>query len=173
MTCHFDLPFKQKKPAKQRKPKADQSWKVRYQAAHEKWFAVKFPNAYKDGHYVEPKYPDVASTNGLQSAVVNYLTWCGHYANRINTQGQAYAEDVKTASGTIKKLSWRKGATRAGTPDVDSIIGGKPVKFEIKYGKDRIRDKQEEEGAKIKAAGGYYFIIKTIEGFYNQYDQIA
>lgn len=175
----MQLPFtirKERKP----KPKSDPAWKKRYQQAHEAWFKVQYPNAYKDGHYTGPKFPDVNSTNGLTTAVVQYITWNGHYANRINTQGQAVGEEVQFAGGKVKKLSWRKGATRPGTADIASKFNlpakspyAIPVDIEIKWNKDTVKEAQVKEKARIESVKGVYVVVKSIEMFYEWFDEFV
>ncbi len=116
------------------------------------------------------------SANGLTKCIVDFLTFKGHYSNRINTQGQARVSDIPRFDifqGKMvsigKNVSYTKSTTKKGTPDIDAIIQGKPVKIEVKVGKDYMKKEQKAERAKIEKAGGYYFIAKDMQTFYNWY----
>lgn len=169
------MPQESKKP-RRKKPgllNIDSSWKSRYQEAHEQNFKTEYPNAYKDGHYFPPKFPDVATANGLQKMVVDHLTWTGQYGNRINVMGRKIGGLTKTASGAVFDDSkWIKASTKKGTADVDTIMFGLPVKLEIKIGRDTIKPDQLKEKARIERAGGVYAIIKIPQDYFTIYDQI-
>lgn len=115
------------------------------------------------------------TTNGLTKAIIDWLTYSGHYSNRINTQGQARIKKIprySLVSGRIEytdKVEYTKSMTAKGTPDLDCIINGQPVKIEVKAGKDRIRDEQTIQGNRIIAAGGVYFIAKNMQQFVDWY----
>jgi hypothetical protein len=115
------------------------------------------------------------TTNGLTKAIIDWLTYSGHYANRINTQGQARVKKIprySLISGKIEytdKVEYTKSMTAKGTPDIDAIINGLPVKIEVKAGKDRIRDEQVRQGNRITAAGGIYFVARNMDQFVNWY----
>lgn len=150
-----------------------QDWKQRFVEAYKRYQDQKFPMLVKDQGYVMPKYPDVRKANGLTNAIIKFLTWQGHYANRINTMGRPRVEKVQMFGGrTFEKLTWQKGTTKRGTGDIDSIIQGKPVKWEVKINSDRQSDHQKLEQDRITSAGGYYFIVKTIDHFFMYYDEL-
>src|SRR4051812_29725980 len=70
-------------------------------------------------------YTDL-TTNGLTAAVCAWLTYSGHYCNRINTQGQVRIEKIQCAgSRLIENVRFTKGTTNRGTADIDAIINGK------------------------------------------------
>lgn len=116
------------------------------------------------------------TANGLTKMIVAFLDYSGHYANRINTQGQAIVTEVSRYNvvtdrlDTSKKITgYRKGTTKKGTPDIDAIISGKPAKIEVKIGKYRVSPAQLKQMLKIEQAGGLYYIAKDFTGFYNWY----
>lgn len=119
-------------------------------------------------------YTDTTS-NGLTRAIIDFLNFSGHYANRIGSQGQARVKRIpkfNILSGQVEqheKVQWTKGMTAKGTPDIDSIIFGKPAKIEVKAGKDKIRDEQTEQGQRIEAAGGLYFVARSMPLFLEWY----
>jgi hypothetical protein len=149
------------------------SWKERFEEAYKADFITRYPHGWKDGHYISPKFPDVKKSNGLTRAITSYLHWIGAYGNRINTMGRLVEGSEKTASGmNLKTKKWIPSTTKRGTPDIDAIISGVAVKFEVKIGRDVQSDQQIRQQAAIERAGGKYFIIKTIEDFYSAYDTV-
>jgi hypothetical protein len=155
------LPPKSAKKAKRKSGlRLTEDQKKRYLQAHNDWYKHKYPNAYKDGHYIEPLQVDIGTSNGLQSFIVNYLDWTGCYGNRINTMGRQIGG------------KWIKSSTKKGTGDIMAIIKGMSVTFEVKIGKDKASEHQLKQQSRIKQAGGRYFFIKTVEDFFTQLDLI-
>jgi hypothetical protein len=148
-------------------------WIERYKLAHRANFKLLYPNAWDDGHYTPPIPPKVMTSNGLTKAIVNYLGWAGAYANRINTMGRRVGGIEITSSGLrLKSDKWIKSTTKSGTPDIDCIINGRPVKIEIKIGRDVQSESQKRSQKMIERAGGKYFIVKTIDEFFQIYDSL-
>ena len=149
------------------------TFKDRYQAAHEEWFKIKYPNAYKDGFYLEPKLPKVNESNGLTTFICNYLSWRDHRATRINVSGRLVEGKEKQPSGvTLGVKKWIKSSTRKGSADISATIYGKSVMIEIKVGKDKPREDQLLEQARERKAGGVYEFIKTPDEFFALYDLV-
>lgn len=149
------------------------TYKDRYQIAHEEWFKIKYPNAYKDGFYLEPKLPKINESNGLTTFICNYLSWRDHRATRINVSGRLVEGKEKQPSGvTLGVKKWIKSSTRKGTADISATIKGRSVMIEIKVGKDRPREDQLLEQARERKAGGVYEFIKTPEEFFALYDLV-
>ena len=148
--------------------------KERYQIIHEDWFKNKYPAAYKDGFYLEPKFPKVDSANGLTTFICNYLSWKGHHATRINVSGRLVDGVEKQPSGAkvgVKK--WIPSSTRKGTADISATIKGRSVMIEIKVGRDKPRPDQLSEQIRERNAGGIYEFISTTEQFFELYDFIV
>ena len=148
-----------KKPRTRYKIPAEQA--ARYVAAHEAWFKNEYAHAYKDGHYITPVVPDTSKSNGLTSFIVAYLGWTGNRATRINVQG-------RVVNGTHIP-----SATRKGSADVSSTVGGKSVMWEIKVGRDRPSPAQIKEQARERKAGGEYLFTHSAEEFFEQLDSIS
>jgi hypothetical protein len=149
------------------------TFKDRYQIAHEEWFKIKYPHAYKDGFYLEPKLPKVNESNGLTTFICNYLSWKDHRATRINVSGRLVEGKEKQASGiTLGVKKWIKSSTRKGTADISATIKGRSVMIEIKVGKDKPREDQLLEQARERKAGGVYEFIKTPDEFFALYDLV-
>lgn len=137
------------------------NWKERYQQAHEHWFKHNTPTAYNDGHYCQPKYPDVRKANGLTLAISNFVNWNGYRATRISTTGRQVGG------------KWIYGNTRKGTADLSLTIKGRAIMIEIKVGADRASEYQLAEQAKERAAGGIYEFVSTMEQFLDLYDKFV
>lgn len=115
------------------------------------------------------------TTNGLTRCIIDFLNFSGHWAVRVNVQGQARIKKIPRYSifsqkvEYSEKVQYTKSMTAKGTPDIDSIIFGKAAKIEVKVGKDKIRNEQVEQGARIEAAGGLYFVATDMPLFLEWY----
>lgn len=121
-------------------------WKAELKRLKLEYIKKVSPGFYKasGGDTMKIKPWSDKTTNGLTKAIIDWLTYSGHYCNRINTQGQA----------RVKKIPRY------------SIFSGK---IEVKAGKDRIRDEQTAQGNRITAAGGIYFVARDMDQFVNWY----
>ena len=63
-----------------------------------------------------------------------------------------------------------KSAMTKGTADISATIKGLSVKIEVKIGKDRQSPEQKKYEQDIINAGGYYFIAKDFNLFYEWYN---
>jgi hypothetical protein len=121
-----------------------------------------------------PAYSDETS-NGLTKAILDFLNFSGHWAVRVNTQGQARVRRIpkfNILSGRVEqheKVQWTKGTTKRGTPDITAIVDGQGVQLEIKVGRDQIRDEQTEQGHRITEAGGHFFVAQNMPLFLEWY----
>jgi hypothetical protein len=143
--------------------------------------ALKRAHAAKYPQVPEKYFPQFkVSENGaneLTKAVISFLKAEGHQAERISTTGR-YVEDKKQYTDvlgntrTIGSGRWIKGSGTVGSADISSTIQGVAVKWEVKYGKDRQSDEQKAYQANVEQAGGYYIIVRDLDGFLTQYDNI-
>jgi len=146
--------------------------KERYNAAHKYNFERTYPQAWKDGHYAPPPYPKVNTANGLTKYICNFLMWHEHRATRINSTGRLIDGLEKQPSGAILTTKkWIPGSTRKGTADISATIRGRSVMIEIKIGKDFQKPKQKDYQAQVEKAGGQYWIVKSFDDFFNQYQK--
>ncbi|MBL7738692.1 MAG: hypothetical protein JNK14_05695 [Chitinophagaceae bacterium] len=146
---------------------------ARYNEAHRLWFMQQYPQTFKDGHYCPPKMPNVTKSNGLTTFIINYITWIGCRATRINTMGRLIETPVRQASGiSLMTKKYMKSSTRKGSADISSTIRGRSVMFEIKTGKDRPSEYQLAEQARERRAGGVYEFIRTPEDFFMIIDSL-
>ena len=160
------------------------TWNRRYSEAHALYCKDKYPVAFEasGGMTMKVDYPPVRSTNGLTRAVINFLLWNGHHAERINNMGipvdkREIYTDVLGRKRQIGSLEWRKGTGTNGTADVHADIVHKdyrfpiPVKLETKWAKDTQRDEQIKYQEIIEGKKGVYVIVKNIDQFFLWYDQ--
>lgn len=133
----------------------------------------KFPNF---PYPPKKKYSD-RTTNGLTKCIIDFLSFSGHQAERINSMGRRIDKrktvvDVIGRSRTIGNVEWIKGSGRTGTSDISAVISGRAVKVEVKckatgdnyQSQDQVSYQQD-----IEAAGGIYVIARTFEGFREWY----
>lgn len=135
------------------------NWKEDLLKAREKYYLDHYAAARDFGVPIK-RYSD-KTANGLTNCIMDFLKYRGHYANRINTTGT-----MRKING---KMTWTKGTTRRGTADIDVIVNGKPVKIEVKIGRDRMSDAQKAEQSRVQAAGGVYLVVKNMDQFYTWY----
>lgn len=115
------------------------------------------------------------TTNGLTRCIIDFLNFSGHWAVRVNVQGQARIKKIPRYSifsqkvEYSEKVTYTKSTTKRGVPDINSVIDGRSAQIEIKVGADKIRDEQAEQGQRIEAAGGLYFIATDMPLFLEWY----
>ena len=102
------------------------------------------------------KYSD-ASANDLTKCVIDFVRLKGHYATRIQSQGQK--------RGNVMTY----GTTQRGTADLHICINSIHISCEIKYGKDRQSDAQKQVQKEVELSGGIYLLIRDFEQFYKFY----
>lgn len=134
-------------------------WKTALLTSREAYMLEHYA-ACRDFSVPAKKYSD-KTANGLTACIMGFLKYNGHYSNRINTTGM-----LRKVKGQMK---WTKSGVRKGTADIDAIINGKPVKIEIKIGRDKMSDEQKTEQHRVTAAGGVYIVCKNMDDFYNWY----
>lgn len=108
---------------------------------------------------VKAKYSD-GSANDLTRAVVDFLTYSGHFATRLQSIG-TYREDIKKFVGSQQ---------RRGLPDVFAVVHGRAVFVEVKYGKDRLSDDQKEAIGELERAGAKVYTAKDFQGFFDWFN---
>nr|MDQ3022693.1 hypothetical protein [Bacteroidota bacterium] len=70
---------------------------------------------------------------------------------------------------TIGSTKWIKGTGTNGTADISATIKGRSVKVEVKIGTDKQSSFQKKYQLDIENAGGYYFIARNFQDFYDWY----
>ena len=109
------------------------------------------------------KFSD-STANGLTKCIVAFITLSGGFATRVTTTGRM----IPTGKTEVfaGKLKYIPGTTKRGTPDIMGVLNGKNLAIEVKIGKDRQSEAQKQVEADINASGGYYFIARDFESFY-------
>jgi hypothetical protein len=102
------------------------------------------------------KYKD-GSANDLTKCVIDFLRLKGHYATRIQSQGQK--------RGSVMTY----GTTQRGTADIHICINSIHISCEIKFGKDKQSDVQKQVQQEVEQSGGIYLLIRDFEQFYKFY----
>jgi len=115
------------------------------------------------------KYND-NSANALTKCIIDFLTFNGCQAERINTMGKRIdktkvVEDVM-GKREIGSVSWIKGTGTKGSADISATIKGRSVKIEVKYGKDRQSEYQKQYQESIESAGGVYVIARDFDSWH-------
>ena len=135
-------------------------------------------------HYLVPDKPSEGSANALTTTIVKFLLQSGHFAERISNQGQ-YRDESKEVTNVlghkyrIGSGRWTKGQGTNGTADISAQIkvNGQrfavPIKIEIKFGNDRQSDAQKTYQANVEATGSLYWIVRDLDGFLKQYDELC
>jgi hypothetical protein len=133
----------------------------------------KYPNL--PDHARAITVPSDASTNGLTKCVIKWIELNGYQAERINSTGR-YIDTRKVVTNVVGQQAligsgkWIKSSGKVGTADISSVIKGRSVKIEIKFGKDRQSQAQKDYQAAIERAGGVYLIVRDFDGFLEWWD---
>ena len=120
----------------------------------------KYPGL-PESHYTNTNKYKVNSANSLTKAVKDWINLNNGFCERIYTGGIK-----RTING--REMFTYSGCTK-GSADLHSIINGRPVYIEIKWGADRQSKNQKNFQKKVESCGAVYLIIRTFEEFYNWY----
>ena len=156
-------------PNKPRPPRSKH--RAQLQAMHLAYHYLKYAG-FNIGKYTH----SATSTNGLTRCVIDWLKYCGHQAERINTGGrmidrrQTYT-DVVGIKRQIGSVEWIKGTSTPGSADISATIQGRSVKIEIKnkYTNDRMSQAQIKYCQAIHSDGGVYIVVDTFDNFVDWY----
>jgi hypothetical protein len=158
-----------KRPSRKAKYQLLPEHRDRYITAYRQW-QTRFPNWVKDGHTLDPLFPDTSTANGLTTFIVNHINWTGGNASRIHVQGQ---QVIEKHGSQVVSHGYRKTNTAKGRADVGSTIRGRSCQWEVKIGSDKPSPKQLEQQARERAAGGEYFFTHSVEEYFSQYDSLS
>lgn len=129
------------------------NWQVDYAIAYDLHYQRDYPSVWKNKLTPVVKFPKVETANGLTRFVIDMITWNGGYANRI------------TSAGRVLGGKYIPSTTRKGTADIHAIINGQHWSIEIKIGKDKMSEHQNDERNRVMKAGGNYMIVKDADSF--------
>ena len=100
----------------------------------------------------------------LEAVIVYIITHDGWFAKKVETTGRK----VRTKMG--KEVWVKSGADKVkGEPDIQSLIDGSLVYWEVKVGNDRLSKEQKEFIVDIESKGAKVHVVKTLDGFLDQY----
>lgn len=100
------------------------------------------------------RFADVSTTNGLTQAIIYRINFDGGFVQRVN---------VVSVRGHF--------ATNKGMPDVVGMYRGAFVGVEIKTGRDKQSEQQQEWQRRCEIAGGRYFIARQWEQFAREWQE--
>ena len=94
----------------------------------------------------------------IQKPIIDYL-------QILENRGEIYFNRNNSFAGKITRKNGSKGYiknNKPGTPDIIFCYKGKYIGFETKTETGKQSDLQKEAEAKIKRAGGLYFIVRSV-----------
>lgn len=141
------------------------NWKEKLRILKLASIKIQTPNAYEasGGSNMKIKLWSDSNANGLTSCIIDWITLNGGSATRINCTGL-----VRKINGVTKYVH---GSTRRGTADIHACIKGRHCSIEVKIGADIMTEYQYKEQARIRAAGGLYFVAKDMVSFVDWYSK--
>lgn len=160
------------KPIKRKRkyPPISEEAKRRYRDAKWSWYDKNLRVIIDDGHFIEPdKFPD-NSANGITNYIEDFLGWLGHFANRTGNEGRVIIKD-----GEPLRIP---SASKNGMQDIDINLKhpahpfGIPWKCEVKAEGDTHKTHQQDFGKKVSRTGGHYSVVRSVDDFLMQFDQL-
>ncbi len=113
-------------------------------------------------HYVpNTKFSD-KTANALTKAILSWMELHGHYASRIQSQGQY--------NPTLKR--WTRSTVRRGIGDITGIVNGRTVMIEVKM-KDRQSEWQKKTQQEVERSGGSYWLVHSFDEFVKLYNNLT
>lgn len=157
-----------RKPRKAPAAPTRHDWKARYTAARKVMFEREYPAAWAVGGYYDKDMPDVNTTNGITTYIIDVINNSGHFAERVNTGGIP-RKDKRTGQ---YKMSY-SGSTNGSTDIHIILLGPKPWKIEIKKGRDGLSPAQEKYQSRSLAVGALHSVIYVgdTDGFWDLLDE--
>jgi hypothetical protein len=113
-------------------------------------------------HLAPRKFRD-DTANGLTQCIVQYITFRGGFASRINNQG--------TYSTKLRK--YIPGTSRKGLADVMATFKGFSLHIEVKIGNDRQSEAQKKVESAVISSGGFYYVSHSFTEFKKWFDLIS
>ena len=126
----------------------------RYNAA---WRAYKASRGIDVSNYKNEPTGE-GSANKLTKLITTWIKYHGYQAERINT------------TGTYRNGRWTRSGSTPGSADISATVRGMSVKIEVKFGRDRMSDKQIRYAEQIRAAGGIYWSVSRFDEFVEFWD---
>lgn len=124
------------------------------------WHYTKYSVIPENARFVTKFRDD--SANGLTKCVLTYLKIRGAFASRINTTG-IYRNDIKKFVPNTQKK---------GLADVAATYKSFSLQIEIKVGRDKMSNKQNEVKTEFELSGGYWFTAQDFTSFKDWFDTL-
>jgi hypothetical protein len=104
-----------------------------------------------------------------------YINSIGGFARRINTMGRVIDKrktvtDVVGRQKTIGSMTYIPTTGVRGSADISALFMGKSYEIEVKIGKDRQSTHQKIYQQQIERSGGVYIIVRSMDDFFNYWD---
>ena len=150
------------------------SWKTELRRMKLESIKAKAPGFFElsGGYEMKIKPYNDNTANGLTSAIIDWITFCGGTATRINTQGQVRKEKIQLAFGNVREIMrYTPSTTRKGTADIMGVMKGRHLSIEVKIGKDRLSEAQLAEQSRIINAGGLYYVATDMIRFVTWFNE--
>ena len=101
----------------------------------------------------------MSRANDIARFVISYMNARGHVAWRNNTGG--------VFDPTAQRFRKGPASARGGGDVISCIKTGRYVEIEIKVGKDQQSEAQKDREARVRKAGGEYYIVHSQLEFLN------
>lgn len=140
-------------------------WKAELKAMKLAYIKKTAPGFYaaSGGDTMKLKPYSDKTANGLTTCVCDWIKFHGGDAQRVNTTGT-----MRKINGEMK---WTHSGSRRGSADIHAIVAGRAVSIEIKIGRDQLSGQQLSEKLRVEAAGGIYFVARSMDQFTRWYRQ--
>jgi hypothetical protein len=118
-----------------------------------------------------------SQANSLTGAIINYIRYNGHHAERINNISRQVTSKtgakVFIPSAGFRGTSDIHACKHFKLADKNCIIEfGQFVAIEVKVGKDKVSEAQKYYAEVVTKAGGVYMIVRNFDEFLEQWNAI-
>ena len=115
-------------------------------------------------------------TSQVEAQICEFLKLKEHAGDRVKTSGTYRANKIVTHDviGRAKVVDAGKytpSQATIGASDISATIYGLKVAIEVKIGSDKQSEAQKIYQANIELAGGYYWIVKSTQHFYELFNE--
>lgn len=144
--------------------------------ARQDWLSEEQIRFYWQAVAIDMKNPKSAS--GFEKLIIEFLKLSGHQAEKIAVSGRFIdnSRSEVTSTGfrqTIGSKKYIPSTSTKGSADISSTIYGVAVKWEVKFSStDKQSEHQKIYQQAIENSKGFYFIIKTLDQFYEIYQEL-
>ncbi len=125
-------------------------------------------------HVLAPRVYRDDKANNLTKCIIHWIRLNGFQAERVSVTGR-YVDKSRVVTNIIGQQhrigsrQWIPSTMQKGSADISATIECQSVKIEIKIGRDRQSEAQQNYQKQIEAAGGIYLIARNFTEFMNWY----